>query len=147
MEGQIIMKTQEQVICQVNALSILDFSNYPILFDKPLRTSCVIHFRTEEINDIEKKVKLGSNIYSKRIMIMQTPLMSALHLNRPIPFSVLLVFKEFYTVVYGDNTSATEGITFINELTDKPINQEIAATSSVNPLDYIQPISPINEKK
>ncbi|WP_305809566.1 S16 family serine protease, partial [Sodalis-like endosymbiont of Proechinophthirus fluctus] len=145
-EGQIMVETEGQVIGQVNALSVLDFPGHPLPFGEPSRISCVVHFGDGEINDVERKAELGGNIHAKGIMIMKAFLMSALKLNQQMPFSASMVFEQSYSEVDGDSASLAEGIALISALANKPINQQIAVTGSVDQFGRVQPIGGINEK-
>ncbi|MGL9769777.1 MAG: S16 family serine protease [Sodalis sp. (in: enterobacteria)] len=145
-EGQIIIETDGQVIGQVNALSVLDFPGHPLPFGEPSRISCVVHLGDGEINDVERKAELGGNIHAKSIMIMQAFLISALDLDQQFPFSASIVFEQSYGEVDGDSASLAEGVALISALADKPINQQIAVTGSVDQFGRVQPIGGVNEK-
>ncbi|XOD69828.1 MAG: AAA family ATPase [Sodalis sp. (in: enterobacteria)] len=145
-EGQIMVKTEGQVIGQVNALSVLDFPGHPLPFGEPSRISCVVHLGDGEINDVERKAELGGNLHAKGMMIMQAFLMAALELNQPLPFSASLVFEQSYGEVDGDSASLAEGVALISALANKPINQQIAVTGSVDQFGCVQPIGGVNEK-
>ncbi|BAE74302.1 Lon protease 1 [Sodalis glossinidius str. 'morsitans'] len=145
-EGQIMVETEGQVVGQVNALSVLDFPGHPLPFGEPSRISCVVHLGDGEINDVERKAELGGNIHAKGMMIMQAFLMSALELDQQLPFSASLVFEQSYGEVDGDSASLAEGVALISALADKPINQQIAVTGSVDQFGRVQPIGGVNEK-
>ncbi|CUX96635.1 AAA family ATPase [Candidatus Doolittlea endobia] len=145
-EGQIMVKTEGQVVGQVNALSVLDFPGHPLPFGEPSRISCVVHLGDGEINDVERKAELGGNIHAKGMMIMQAFLMSALKLDQQLPFSASLVFEQSYGEVDGDSASLAEGVALISALANKPINQQIAVTGSVDQFGRVQPIGGVNEK-
>lgn len=145
-DGQIIVETEGQVVGQVNALSVLDFPGHPLPFGEPSRISCVVHLGDGEINDVERKAELGGNLHAKGMMIMQAFLMSALELDQQLPFSASLVFEQSYGEVDGDSASLAEGVALISALADKPINQPIAVTGSVDQFGRVQPIGGVNEK-
>lgn len=145
-EGQIMVETEGKVVGQVNALSVIDFPGHPLPFSEPLRISCVVHLGDGEINDVERKAELGGNLHAKGMMIMQAFLMSALELDQPLPFSASLVFEQSYGEVDGDSASLAEGVALISALANKPINQQIAVTGSVDQFGRVQPIGGVNEK-
>lgn len=145
-EGQIMVKTEGQIVGQVNALSVLHFQGHPLAFGEPSRISCVVHVGDGEINDVERKVELGGNLHAKGMMIMQAFLMSALELDQQLPFSASLVFEQAYGEVDGDSASLAEGVALISALANQPINQQIAVTGSVDQFGHVQPIGGINEK-
>lgn len=145
-EGQIMIETQGEVIGQVNALSVLNFPGHPLVFGEPSRISCVVHLGNGEINDVERKAELGGNFHAKGMMIMQAFLMSALELDQQLPFSASLVFEQSYNEIDGDSASLAEGVALISALANKPINQQIAITGSVDQFGRVQPIGGVNEK-
>ncbi|AHF77627.1 Putative ATP-dependent protease [Sodalis praecaptivus] len=145
-EGQIMVDTEGQVVGQVNALSVLDFPGHPLPFGEPSRISCVVHLGDGEINDVERKAELGGNLHAKGMMIMQAFLMSALELDQQLPFSASLVFEQSYGEVDGDSASLAEGVALISALAERPINQQIAVTGSVDQFGRVQPIGGVNEK-
>ncbi|PLK58429.1 Lon protease [Candidatus Palibaumannia cicadellinicola] len=145
-EGQILVDTERKITGQVNALSILSVSSHPLLFGQPSRISCVVHFGDGEIYDVESKVELSSNIHSKGMMIMQAFLMSALQLDRQLPFSASLVFEQSYEEIDGDSASLAELVALISALADKPVDQQIAITGSVDQFGRVQSIGSVNEK-
>ncbi|WP_097032171.1 AAA family ATPase [Sodalis endosymbiont of Henestaris halophilus] len=145
-EGQIMVKSEGYVVGQVNALSVLDVPGYPLSFGQPSRISCVVHLGNGEINDIERKAELGGNLHAKGMMIMQAFLMSVLKLEQPLPFSASLVFEQSYDEVDGDSASLAEVGALISALADKPINQQIAVTGSIDQFGHVQPIGGVNEK-
>lgn len=145
-EGQIMVKSEGHVIGQVNALSVVDFPGHPLPFGEPSRISCVVHLGDGEINDVERKAELGGNLHAKGMMIMKAFLMSALDLDEQLPFSASLVFEQSYSKVDGDSASLAEGVALISALADKPINQQIAVTGSVDQFGRVQSIGGVNEK-
>lgn len=145
-EGQIMVETEGSQIGQVNALSVLDFPGHPEPFGEPSRISCVVHLGDGEINDVERKAELGGNIHAKGMMIMQAFLMASLELDQQLPFSASMVFEQSYGEVDGDSASLAELVALISALADKPIDQQIAVTGSVDQFGRVQPIGGVNEK-
>ncbi|AGJ61259.1 Putative Lon protease -like protein [Candidatus Moranella endobia PCVAL] len=144
--SQIMLENEGHVVGQVNALSLLDFPGHPLPFCEPSRISCVVHVGDGEINDVEHKAELGGNLHTKGMLIIQAFLMSALKLDQQLPFSASLVFEQSYGEVDGDSASLAEGVALISALADKPINQQIAVTGSVDQFGHVQPIGGVNEK-
>lgn len=145
-EGQIMVETEGAVVGQVNALSVLDFPGHPIPFGEPSRISCVVHLGDGEIHDVERKAELGGNLHAKGMMIMQAFLMAALELDQQLPFSASMVFEQSYGEVDGDSASLAELSALISALAEKPIDQQIAVTGSVDQFGRVQPIGGVNEK-
>lgn len=145
-EDQITIKTNGEVIGQINALSILDIPGYPLSLGYPSRISCIVHIGDGEIHDVERKSELGGNIHAKGMMIMQSFLMGSLKIDHQLPFSASIVFEQSYSEVDGDSASLAELAVLISALAEKPINQQIAVTGSVDQFGYVQSVGGINEK-
>lgn len=144
--GQILIETEGYVIGQINGLSVLEYPGYPIMFGEPTRISCVVHPGDGEFTDVERKAELGGNLHAKGMMIMQAFLISELELEQQLPFSASIVFEQSYGEVDGDSASLAEFSTLISALALQPINQQIAATGSVDQFGHVQPIGGVNEK-
>ncbi|VFP87893.1 AAA family ATPase [Candidatus Erwinia haradaeae] len=145
-QKQIQIDTKGEVIGQINALSVIEFSGHPGVFGIPVRISCAVHVGDGEFIDVERKVDLGGSIHSKGLMIMQSWLMSTLKLEQNIPFSASLVFEQSYSELDGDSASLAALCALISALALKPINQKIAVTGSIDQLGSVQSIGGINEK-
>ncbi len=144
--GQILIETEGETIGQINGLSILDYPGHPRTFGEPSRISCVVHLGDGEFTDVERKAELGGNLHAKGMMIMQAFLISELELDYPLPFSASIVFEQSYGEVDGDSASLAELCALISALSQKPINQKIAVTGSVDQFGNVQPIAGVNEK-
>ncbi len=144
--GHIKIETDGEKIGQINALSILDYPGHPSSLGEPSRISCVAHFGDGELTDVERKAELGGNLHAKGIMIMQAFLTSALQLDYPLPFSASIVFEQSYGEVDGDSASLAELCVLVSALSQKPINQQIAVTGSVDQFGNVQSVGGINEK-
>lgn len=145
-EGQIMVETEGLAIGQVNALSVLNFPGHPLLFAEPLRISCVVYLGDGEVHDVERKAGLAGNIHAKGMIIMQAFLMSALNLDQQLPFSAFLVFEQSYSEVDGDSAALAELVALISSLANKPVDQQIAVTGSVDQFGRVQSICGVNEK-
>lgn len=145
-EGQIMVETNGNVVGQVNALSVLYMPGHPLPFGEPSRISCVVHWGDGEIHDVERKAELGGNIHAKGMMIMQAFLMASLELGQQLPFSASMVFEQSYSEVDGDSASLAELVALISALAEKPVDQQIAITGSVDQFGRVQPIGGVNEK-
>ncbi|MFP9229753.1 AAA family ATPase [Pectobacterium cacticida] len=144
--GQILIETEGDVIGQVNGLSVLEFPGHPAAFGEPVRISCVVHAGDGEFTDVERKAELAGNLHAKGMMIMQALLMTELELDQQFPFSVSMVFEQSYSEVDGDSASLAELCALVSALSQRPINQQLAVTGSVDQFGHVQPIGGVNEK-
>lgn len=144
--NMITINTQEQIVGQINGLSVLECPGYPRSIGEPTRISCLVHFGDGEFIDIERKNELAGNIHSKGMMIMQSFITAEFALYHQLPFSASLVFEQSYSEVDGDSASLAGLCVLISALAEQPINQQIAVTGSVDQFGHVQPIGGVNEK-
>ncbi|WP_336193289.1 Lon protease family protein [Providencia stuartii] len=146
LQEQVFIKTEGEVIGQINGLSVLQYPGYPEALGEPSRITCVAHLGDGEFIDVERKAELGGNIHAKGMMIMQAYLNYELKLEQPQPFSASIVFEQSYGEVDGDSASLAELCALISALALQPIDQQIAVTGAVDQFGYVQPIGGVNEK-
>ncbi|OTP89132.1 hypothetical protein B6D12_05820 [Gilliamella apicola] len=144
--NQIMINTKDQVVGQVNGLSVIEYPGYPKAIGEPTRLSCLIHFGDGEFIDIERKTDLAGSIHSKGMMIMQTFIMSEFAINHQIPFSISLVFEQSYNEIDGDSASLAGLCAIISALSEQAIDQQLAVTGSVDQFGHVQSIGGVNEK-
>ncbi|MBI0096356.1 Lon protease family protein [Gilliamella sp. W8136] len=144
--NQIMINTKDQVVGQVNGLSVIEYPGYPKAIGEPTRLSCLIHFGDGEFIDIERKTDLAGSIHSKGMMIMQAFIMSEFAINHQIPFSTSLVFEQSYNEIDGDSASLAGLCAIISALSEQAIDQQLAVTGSVDQFGHVQSIGGVNEK-
>ncbi|OCL19338.1 hypothetical protein A9G03_06345 [Gilliamella sp. wkB171] len=144
--NQIMINTKDQVVGQINGLSVIEYPGYPRAIGEPSRLSCIIHFGDGELIDIERKTDLAGNIHSKGMMIMQAFMMSEFAINHQLPFSTSLVFEQSYSEIDGDSASLAGFCALISALSNQPIDQQLAVTGSVDQFGHVQSIGGVNEK-
>ncbi|WP_091122165.1 AAA family ATPase [Gilliamella intestini] len=143
---QIMINTKDQVVGQINGLSVIEYPGYPKVIGEPTRLSCLLHFGDGELIDIERKTELAGNIHSKGMMIMQAFIMSEFAFNHQLPFSTSLVFEQSYSEIDGDSASLAGLCAIISALSQQPIDQQLAVTGSVDQFGHVQSIGGVNEK-
>ncbi|HHR6222322.1 AAA family ATPase [Providencia alcalifaciens] len=146
LQEQVLIKTEGEVVGQINGLSVLQYPGYPDAIGEPSRITCVAHLGDGEFTDVERKAELGGNIHAKGMMIMQAYLNYELKLEQPQPFSASIVFEQSYGEVDGDSASLAELCALISALSLQPIDQQIAVTGAVDQFGYVQPIGGVNQK-
>ncbi|MFQ1017057.1 AAA family ATPase [Gilliamella sp. BG4] len=144
--NQIMINTKDQVVGQINGLSVIEYPGHPKTIGEPTRLSCLIHFGDGELIDIERKTELAGNIHSKGMMIMQAFIMSEFAFNHQLPFSASLVFEQSYSEIDGDSASLAGLCAIISALSQQPIDQQLAVTGSVDQFGHVQAIGGVNEK-
>jgi len=144
-EKNIIMIDSEgEKVGQVNGLAVIDIGEY--MFGKPSRITAKTYMGKSGVVDIERQVKMGGNIHSKGVMILNGYLGEKFAQERPLSLSASICFEQSYDGVDGDSASSTEAYCILSSLSGVPIKQSIAVTGSMNQHGMVQPIGGVNEK-
>ena len=98
------------------------------------------------IINIEREAELSGHTYNKGVLILSGFLRNRFAQNKPMNLTASITFEQSYSGVDGDSASSTELYGLLSALANKPIDQGIAVTGSVNQHGEIQPIGGVNEK-
>lgn len=142
--GTTLIDTQNSVVGQINALSVLSTSDHQ--FGAPNRITATVAYGEGAVFDIERKVELGGSIHSKGVMILTAYLATVLGQTDKIPLTTHLTFEQNYGGVDGDSASMAELCTIISAFAKLPLRQDVAITGSMNQFGQAQPIGGVNEK-
>ena len=115
-------------------------------FGKPSKITVSAYRGKAGIVNIEREVKTSGSIHDKGVMILTGYMGYKYAEDKPLALSASIVFEQLYGGVDGDSASSTELYALLSSLSEKPINQGIAVTGSVNQRGQIQPIGGANEK-
>lgn len=129
---------------QINGLAVYDLGEHS--FGRPNRITAAISPGGEGVINIEREAALSGRLHDKGVLILSGFLRQRFGRNRPLVFSASLCFEQLYSGVDGDSASSTEIYALLSALSEKPINQSLAVTGSVNQKGEIQPIGGVNEK-
>jgi lon-related putative ATP-dependent protease len=143
-KGVLLIDTAGMVTGQVNGLSVIDIGEY--MFGRPSRITARTYMGKKGVVDIERQVKMGGNIHSKGVMILNGYFGEKFAQDIPLSLSASICFEQSYEGVEGDSASSTEAYCLLSSLSDVPIKQSIAVTGSMNQHGAIQPVGGINEK-
>jgi lon-related putative ATP-dependent protease len=143
-QGMIIIDTDGEKAGQVNGLAVIDLGDFA--FGRPSRITASVGVGREGLVDIEREAKLGGNLHTKGVMILNGYIMEKYVRDIPLSLSARLVFEQSYEGVDGDSASSTELYALLSRLADVPIKQSIAVTGSVNQKGDVQAIGGLNEK-
>ncbi|MGX3066902.1 S16 family serine protease [Ursidibacter arcticus] len=146
LDNQLYIETEDDVVGQINALSVVEFDGVPYAFGEPLRISCNIQYGDGEIQDIERKVELGGNIHSKGIMIAESCLANLLEFPTQLPFSASLAFEQSYGEVDGDSSSLAIFCVLISALAKLPLPQSLAVTGAIDQFGNVLSVGGVNQK-
>ncbi|RKY41475.1 MAG: ATP-dependent protease [Candidatus Makaraimicrobium thalassicum] len=129
---------------QVNGLAVIDIGEY--MFGNPTRITARTYMGKTGVVDIERRVKMGGNIHSKGVMILNGYFGEKFAQDIPLSLSASICFEQSYSGIDGDSASSTEAYCLLSSLSGVPIKQSIAVTGSMNQHGMIQPVGGINEK-
>jgi predicted ATP-dependent protease len=116
------------------------------MFGKPTKITVRTYMGKEGVVDIERQVKMGGNIHSKGVLILNGYLGEKFAQDTPLSLNASICFEQSYDGVDGDSASSTEIYAILSALSGIPLRQEIAVTGSVNQNGEVQPIGGVNEK-
>ena len=143
-QNVIMIDVSGKVKGQVNGLAVYDMGEYS--FGKPSRITARTYMGKAGVVDIERQVKMGGNIHSKGVMILNGYFGEKFAQDAPLSLNASICFEQSYSGVDGDSASSTEAYCLLSSLSEVPINQAIAVTGSMNQHGMIQPVGGINEK-
>ena len=144
LQDQLVVQVSGEASGQINALAVASLGDYA--FGRPNRVSASCSVGQAGVIDIERQAKLGGNIHTKGILIINGLMGRLYGQERPLSLTASLTFEQSYDEVEGDSASAAELIALLSALTGIPINQNMAITGSINQHGQIQTIGGVNAK-
>ena len=96
--------------------------------------------------DIEREAKLGGKLHSKAVMIVSSYLASTYAKEHPLALHASLVFEQSYGGIEGDSASIAEVCALMSAIIDRPVNQRLAITGSMDQHGNAQAVGGVNEK-
>ncbi|CAM3489150.1 S16 family serine protease [Shewanella violacea] len=138
------LPTEGERVGQINGLTVLETVEYA--YGEPARITASVHYGDGEVADIERKSELGGNIHAKGMMILSSCLYRIFGKDAPLHLNANIVFEQSYQEIDGDSASLAEYCSLISAITEKPINQSIAATGAIDQFGQVQAIGGVNEK-
>lgn len=143
-QGTQLIETQGYRLGQVNALSVIQYSDSEFGF--PSRLTASVSQGAGDILDIERSVELGGSLHAKGTLLMSSFLKSHFGRQQSLNFSAAIAFEQSYGEVDGDSATVAELSALISAISQIPINQAWAITGSMNQLGQVQPVGGINAK-
>ncbi|HTY25731.1 MAG TPA: AAA family ATPase [Desulfomonilaceae bacterium] len=129
---------------QINGLSV--YSSPEFSFGRPSRITVKTSMGKLGIINIEREAELSGHTYNKGVLILSGFLRNRFAQDKPLNLTASITFEQSYSGVDGDSASSTELYGILSALANKPIDQGIAVTGSVNQHGEIQPIGGVNQK-
>ena len=129
---------------QINGLSVYSLPEFS--FGRPSRITVKTSMGKLGIINIEREAELSGHTYNKGVLILSGFLRDRFAQNKPLNLIASITFEQSYSGVDGDSASSTELYGLLSAISNKPINQGIAVTGSVNQHGEVQPIGGVNEK-
>src|SRR5208337_4574379 len=143
-DGILMIDTTGERVGQINGLSV--YSSPEFSFGRPSRITVKTSMGKIGIINIEREAELSGQSYNKGVLILSGFLRDRFSQNKPLNLTASITFEQSYSGVDGDSASSTELYGLLSALSNKPIDQGIAVTGSVNQHGEVQPIGGVNEK-
>lgn len=140
----VLLQTQGEKIGQINALTILDYTDHT--FGVPIRISATSSIGSSGVVNIERESDLSGQIHDKGVFILTGFLRNTFAQKRPLNISASICFEQAYSGIDGDSASLAELYALLSSLAEVPLKQELAITGSVNQFGEVQSVGGINEK-
>lgn len=129
-DGDIMISTSGEAIGQINGLTILCSGNSS--FGKPVRITANTFIGKNGVVNIEREVALSGTSHSKGVYILSAYIGEKYAQDFPLSLTASICFEQLYNGVDGDSASSTELYAILSSLANRPINQALAVTGSVN---------------
>ncbi len=143
-DGILMIDTEGERVGQINGLSVYSLPEFS--FGRPSRITAKTSMGKGGIISIEREAELSGQSYNKGVLILAGFLRDRFARNKPLNLTASITFEQSYSGVDGDSASSTELYALLSALSEKPIDQGIAVTGSVNQHGEIQPIGGVNQK-
>jgi len=144
-KGIKIINTDGYAVGSINALAVMGLND--VCFGSPIRMTAVTYLGCGSMMSIDKNAGMTGQSFRKADDIMKTNFKRLFTQDKSsIPVDVSISFEQSYGSIDGDSATLAEFLVTLSSLSDKPIDQGIAVTSSMNQLGEIQPIGGVNEK-
>ncbi|MCC7429556.1 AAA family ATPase [bacterium] len=140
----ILIDTENKKIGQVNALTVLEYSDHT--FGMPAKISVSTSLGNAGIINIEREAELSGEIHDKGVLILTGFLRRTFAQKRPLNISASVCFEQAYSGIDGDSASSAELYALLSSIGEIPLRQDLAVTGSVNQFGKIQAVGGINEK-
>lgn len=142
--GKITIDTQNAIIGQTNALTVVEVGNYE--FGTPLRVTCQIGCGKGEIIDIERETEQSGPFHSKGRLIIRGLLSNLFGKTIPLAFHATLCMEQTYSEIDGDSASLAETCALLSSLAQAPIDQRFALTGAIDQMGNVQAVGGVNQK-
>ena len=143
-DGILMIDTEGERVGQINGLSVYSLPEFS--FGRPSRITAKTSMGKVGIINIEREAELSGHSYNKGVLILSGFLRDRFSQDKPLNLTASITFEQSYSGVDGDSASSTELYALLSSLSEKPIDQGIAVTGSVNQHGEVQPIGGVNYK-
>jgi predicted ATP-dependent protease len=144
LEGTVHIRTEGQVVGQVNGLSVMNVADYE--FAVPSRISAQTYMGRGGVVAIDRDAHLTGNIYNKAVLILQAYLGGRYARKRVLSLAASVTFEQSYDRIEGDSASSAELYALLSSLSELPLRQELAVTGSVDQQGNVQAIGAVTTK-
>jgi len=143
-EGIYLVRTQGEVVGQVNGLAVYDLGHHA--FGRPIRITAQVGLGREGVINVERRAGLSGPTHDKGVQILTGFLRGTFARSVPLSIACSVTFEQSYGGIDGDSASSTEIYAILSALSGLPVRQDVAVTGSVDQHGNVQPIGGVNEK-
>ncbi|MFZ0391189.1 MAG: ATP-binding protein [Calditrichia bacterium] len=138
------LEVSGESVGQINGLAVYRVGGY--MFGRPHRITAKTFIGTENVVNIERKVRLSGKLHDKGVLILNGFFNSKFGEYIPLSFSSSITFEQSYSTIDGDSASSTELYALLSSLSGIPLRQSVAVTGSVDQNGEVQAIGGVNQK-
>ena len=143
--NEIILSVDDEKIGEVNALAVLDYSEYSIGAVSKL-TANTYKSRKYSILCSDKEGYMTGNLHDKALNIVFGFLGETFGKEYIFPYSANIAFEQCYGGIDGDSATLAKTCAILSNLSGTPIKQQFGITGSMNQKGDAQMIGGVNEK-
>jgi lon-related putative ATP-dependent protease len=143
-QGTLMINISGSKIGELNGLAVYQMGDYH--FAKPVRITAKTFMGEKGLVNIEREIHLSGSIHSKGVLTLNGYLGSQYAQDKPLSLSASLTIEQSYSGIEGDSASSAELYALLSSLAERPLQQGIAVTGSVNQSGEIQAVGGVNQK-
>lgn len=143
--NEIILSVHDELIGEVNALSVLDYFEFRLGNVSKL-TANTYKSKKYTIASSDKEGYMSGPLHDKALNVVLGFLGESFGKEKEFPYSVNVTFEQNYGGVDGDSATLAKTCAILSNLSNIPIKQKYGITGSMNQKGDAQAIGGVNEK-
>lgn len=143
-ENSSLIDTEGQKVGEVNGLSVSSYGE--VMVGRPLKLTANTFRGNSLINSPDRNVKMSGPIYDKSVETVSGFIGKKFGSKLPTSLTANILFEQNYGGIEGDSATIAIMAAIASDLSNVPVNQNIAVTGSMNQKGDIQIVGGVNEK-